>query len=285
MLQTRAGKRTGLAAIRIAVDMVEEGLISEEEALMRIEPEQLNQLLRPVFNMEEKKNLIKEGRLLAKGLTAGPGAACGKIVFNADDAEEGAKRGEDVILVRIETSPEDIRGMHAARGILTARGGMTSHAALVARQMGKVCVAGCGVLEIDYASRQMRVKDKVVKEGDYISIAGTAGEVILGQIKTKPSEIIQVLIDKKLDPRQSEMYKLFEKLMKWTDRRRRMKIRTNADQGDQAAIALAFGAEGIGLCRTEHMFFGEGKIGPMREMILADTRSEEHTSELQSRLH
>jgi pyruvate,orthophosphate dikinase len=270
MLQTRTGKRTGMAAIRIAVDMVREALISEEEALMRIEPEQLNQFLRPIFDMEEKKNAIKEGKLLAKGLNAGPGAACGKIVFNAVDAEEWAKRGEDVILVRIETSPEDIRGMNAARGILTQRGGMTSHAALVARQMGKVCVAGCGALDISYAGRKMTVKGKVVKEGDYISIDGTTGEVIDGQIKTKPSEVLQVLVDKKLDPKKSEAYQLFDKLMKWADKRRRLGIRTNADQPDQAAIALAFGAEGIGLCRTEHMFFGENKIEAMREMILAD---------------
>lgn len=270
MLQTRAGKRTGLAAIKIAVDMVDEGLIAEDEALKRIEPEQLNQLLRPVFDLEKKKNTIKEGRLLAKGLNAGPGAACGKVVFNAVDAEEWAKRGEDVILVRIETSPEDISGMHAAKGILTARGGMTSHAALVARQMGKVCVAGCGALEIDYVARQMKVKDAVVKEGDCISIDGTTGEVIAGEIDTKPSEILRVLIDKTLDSEESQMYRLFEKLMKWADKKRRLKIRTNADQGDQASVALAFGAEGIGLCRTEHMFFGEGKIEFMREMILAE---------------
>jgi pyruvate,orthophosphate dikinase len=270
MLQTRAGKRTGLAAIKIAVDMVGEGLITEEEALKRIEPEQLNQLLRPVFDMAEKKNAIKEGRLLAKGLNAGPGAACGKVVFNAVDAEEWAKRGETVILVRIETSPEDISGMHAARGILTARGGMTSHAALVARQMGKVCVAGCGALGINYTAREMKVKNAVIKEGDYISIDGTTGEVISGKIDTRPSEILQVLIEKKLEPDRSEMYKLFEKLMKWADKRRRLKVRTNADQADQAVVALAFGAEGIGLCRTEHMFFGEGKIEAMREMILAE---------------
>ncbi|NQU95575.1 MAG: pyruvate, phosphate dikinase [Candidatus Omnitrophica bacterium] len=270
MLQTRAGKRTGLAAIKIAVDMVDEKLISEEEALQRIEPEQLNQLLRPIFDLDEKRNIIKTGKLLAKGLNAGPGAACGKVVFNAVDAEEWAKRGEKVILVRIETSPEDITGMNAAVGILTARGGMTSHAALVARQMGKVCVAGCGALEINYTTREMKVKDAVIKEGDFISIDGATGEVISGQIKTNPSEILQVLIEKTLEPGQSEMYKLFDKIMKWADKRRRLKIRTNADQGDQALTALAFGAEGIGLCRTEHMFFGEGKIEAMREMILAD---------------
>jgi len=272
MLQTRAGKRTGLAAIKIAVDMVDEGLITEDEALQRIDPEQLNQLLRPVFDLDKKKKAIKEGKLLAKGLNAGPGAACGKVVFNAIDAEEGAKKGEDVILVRIETSPEDISGMHAAKGILTARGGMTSHAALVARQMGKVCVAGCGALNINYTKREMEVKGDIIKEGDYISIDGTTGEVISGQIDTKPSEIIQVLIDKKLDPNKSEMYKLFNKLMKWADKKRTLKIRTNADQGEQAEVALAFGAEGIGLCRTEHMFFGEGKIEAMREMILAEDK-------------
>ncbi len=273
MLQTRAGKRTGLAAIKIAVDMVGEGMISEDEALRRIDPEQLNQLLRPVFDLAEKKNAVKNGKLLAKGLNAGPGAACGKVVFNASDAEEEAKKGENVILVRIETSPEDITGMNAAVGILTARGGMTSHAALVARQMGKVCVAGCGALDIDYTERKMRVKDAVVKEGEYISIDGTTGEVIYGKIKTKPSEILQVLDDKSMDPAKSGTYRLFKKLMGWADKKRRLKIRTNADQGDQARIALAFGAEGIGLCRTEHMFFGEGKIEPMREMILAEDAS------------
>jgi len=270
MLQTRAGKRTGLAAIRIAVEMVEEKLITEDEALRRIEPEQLNQLLRPVFDVSEKKKAIKDGRLLAKGLNAGPGAACGKVVFNAIDAEEWARKGQTVILVRIETSPEDISGMNAAVGILTARGGMTSHAALVARQMGKVCVAGCGSLQINYSSREMRVKDAVIKEGDFISIDGTTGEVISGQIATRPSEILQVLIDKKIDPSQSDMYRLYEKLMKWADKRRKLKVRTNADQASQAEVALAFGAEGIGLCRTEHMFFGEGKVEAMREMILAE---------------
>jgi len=273
MLQTRTGKRTGLAAIRIAVEMVDEKLITEDEAIVRLEPEQLNQLLRPVFDIDEKKKAVQRGSLLAKGLNAGPGAASGKVAFNADDAEEWAKKGEKVILVRIETSPEDISGMHAAQGILTARGGMTSHAALVARQMGKVCVAGCGALQIDYSKREMAVKDTIIKEGDYISIDGTTGEVIKGQIKTKPSEIIQIILEKKLDPGKSDMFKLYDKLMKWADKRRRLKIRTNADQGDQAETAIAFGAEGIGLCRTEHMFFGEGKIEAMREMILADDES------------
>lgn len=270
MLQTRTGKRTGLAALKIAVDMVEEGLISEEDALLRIDPEQLNQLLRPVFDSAEKKKAVSGGRLLAKGLNAGPGAASGKVVFNALDAEEWARRGEKVILVRIETSPEDIKGMDAAEGILTARGGMTSHAALVARQMGKVCVAGCGSLDIDYRKRLMNVDGKVIKEGDYISIDGTTGEVIEGKIETRPAETLQVILDKTLDPKKSESYMLFSKLMKWADERRTLKIRTNADQPDQAANAISFGAEGIGLCRTEHMFFGEGKIECIREMILAD---------------
>jgi pyruvate,orthophosphate dikinase len=271
MLQCRVGKRTAFAAIKIAVDMVQERLISDREALLRIEPDQLNQLLRPIFDSSEKSAAVRSGKLLAKGLNAGPGAAAGRVVFNAQDAEEWAKRGEPVILTRIETSPEDIRGMSAAEGILTARGGMTSHAALVARQMGKVCVAGCSDLEIDYTTRMMRVNGQVIKEGDWVSIDGTTGEVLSGKVKTKPSEVLQVLIDKTLDPKDAPIYQEFAKIMAWADRYRRLRIRTNADQPDQAANAIAFGAEGIGLCRTEHMFFGEGKIGPMREMILADT--------------
>ncbi len=271
MLQCRVGKRTAFAAIKIAVDMVGEGLISEKEALNRIEPDQLNQLLRPIFDLKEKATAIQAGKLLAKGLNAGPGAATGRVVFNAPDAEEWKKRGEKIILTRIETSPEDIKGMDASEGILTARGGMTSHAALVARQMGKVCVAGCSVLNIDYSTHTMVVNGKTIKEGDWISIDGTTGEVIEGKLATKPSEVVQVLIDKTLEPRKAPVYQSYAKVMKWADQYRRMKIRTNADQPDQSANAVAFGAEGIGLCRTEHMFFGEGKIGPMREMILADT--------------
>jgi pyruvate,orthophosphate dikinase len=246
-------------------------LISEKEAILRIEPDQLNQLLRPIFDLKEKKKAIDDGRLLAKGLNAGPGAACGRVVFNAPDAEEWKARGERVILTRIETSPEDIKGMDAAEGIVTGRGGATSHAALVARQMGKVCVAGCSALNIDYGKREMRVGDRVVKEGDYISIDGSTGEVIVGEVRTRPSEVLQVLLDKTLDPKQAPIYQQYAKIMKWADKHRRLKVRTNADQPDQASTAISFGAEGIGLCRTEHMFFGEGKIGPMREMILADT--------------
>jgi len=278
MLQCRVGKRTAFAAIKIAVDMVEEKLIGEKEALARIEPDQLNQLLRPIFDPAQKEVAIKGGRLLVKGLNAGPGAATGRIVFNSVDAEAWVRKGEKVILTRIETSPEDIKGMNAAEGILTARGGMTSHAALVARQMGKVCVAGCGDLVIDYGRRTMTVKDRTLKEGDWISIDGTTGQVLEGKLNTKPSEVLQVLIDKTLDPAQAPVYQTFAKIMKWADKVRTLKIRTNADQPDQSANAVAFGAEGIGLCRTEHMFFGEGKIGPMREMILADTLDQRKTA-------
>jgi pyruvate,orthophosphate dikinase len=277
ILQCRVGKRTGFAAAKIAVDMVAEKLISEKEALKRVEADQLNQLLRPVFDMNEKRNAIREGRLLTKGLNAGPGAATGKIYFNATDVVEAADRGEQVILVRIETSPEDIKGMNAAEGILTSRGGMTSHAALVARQMGKVCVAGCSDLEIDYSARTMRVagnETRVIREGDWISIDGTTGEVIEGKVITKDSEILQVLLEKTLSPEQSATYTVYDKLMQWSDKYRRLKIRTNADQPDQCRNAVAFGAEGIGLCRTEHMFFGGDRIDAVREMILADNKEE-----------
>ncbi|MCO6474074.1 MAG: pyruvate, phosphate dikinase [Melioribacteraceae bacterium] len=273
MLQCRVGKRTGFAAIKIAVDMVRQKLISKEDALMRIEPNQLNQLLRPIFDLKEKQAAIDGGKLLAKGLNAGPGAASGKVAFSAHDAEVMAAKGDKVILVRIETSPEDIKGMNASDGILTARGGMTSHAALVARQMGKVCVAGCGTLNIDYKAGEMRVEgtDHLIKEGDYISIDGTTGEVIKGELTTKPSEVIQVLITKEMKAKDSEVYKTYADLMNWADQTRTMNVRTNADQPDQSANAIAFGAEGIGLCRTEHMFFGENRILHVREMILSDT--------------
>lgn len=273
MLQCRVGKRTGFAAIKIAVDMVRQKLISKEDALMRIEPNQLNQLLRPIFDLKEKQTAIDGGKLLAKGLNAGPGAASGKVAFSAHDAEVMAEKGDKVILVRIETSPEDIKGMNASDGILTARGGMTSHAALVARQMGKVCVAGCGTLNINYKAGEMKVEgtDHLIKEGDYISIDGTTGEVIKGELTTKPSEVIQVLITKEMKANDSEVYKTYADLMKWADQTRTMNVRTNADQPDQSANAIAFGAEGIGLCRTEHMFFGENRILHVREMILSDS--------------
>jgi pyruvate,orthophosphate dikinase len=276
MLQCRVGKRTGAAAIKIALDMVKEKVITPREALLRVDPEQLNQLLRPTFRGAEKTRAEQEKRLLTKGLNAGPGAASGRVYFTAEDAEVAAGRGEKVILVRIETSPEDIRGMAAAEGILTARGGMTSHAALVARQMGKVCVAGCDALEIDYRAHQMHIhgSDRVVREGDDLSLDGTTGEVFQGAIETEPSEIVRVLIDRSLPAADAPTYQQYAQIMTWADRERRLKVRTNADQPDQSANAIAFGAEGIGLCRTEHMFFGEDKIGPMREMILAETVEE-----------
>jgi len=276
MLQCRVGKRTAFAAIRIAVDMVRERLISRDEALRRVEPEQLSQLLRPIFDAREKERTVQEKRLIARGLNAGPGAASGRVVFNAEDAERRAAAGEPVILVRIETSPDDIGGMNAAQGILTARGGMTSHAALVARQMGKVCVAGCEALLIDYKARAMRItgRGEVVREGDFVSLDGSTGEVFLGQIATTPSEVVRVLIERTLAPARAPVYRLYAQLMKWADQARRLGVRANADQPDQGANALAFGAEGVGLCRTEHMFFGEGKIGPMRETILAGTVEE-----------
>lgn len=271
MLQCRAGKRTGLAAIKIAVDMVKEKLINAKEAILRVEPGQLNQLLRPIFDLKEKETAIRSGRLLAKGLNAGPGAASGKVYFNSYDAVNAKARGEKVILVRIETSPEDIRGMNAAEGILTSKGGMTSHAALVARQMGKVCVAGAGTLEIDYLLKVLKVKGKTqeVREGDYLSIDGSTGEIIVGMLETKPSEVLQVLIDKTMKPAESKIFRYYDKFMTWVDKNRKLHVRTNADQPDQSENAVAFGAEGIGLCRTEHMFFGGDRIDAVREMILA----------------
>ncbi len=270
MLQTRTGKRTAFAEFKIAVDLVREGFINKEEALMRVNPEGLNQILRPIFDPSEVKKALAEGKLVAKGLNAGPGAATGKVVFNAEDAESWAARGEQVILVRVETSPEDIRGMNAAQGILTSRGGMTSHAALVARQMGKVCVAGVGDLDIDYRKKSITVKGTTINEGDFISIDGTTGEVFVGRVKTIPSEVLRVLVDKTLKPEESQVYQDFELLMTWADETRRLGVWTNADQPDQAAIAVAFGAQGIGLCRTEHMFFEGERIDAVREMIVSD---------------
>ncbi len=215
---------------------------------------------------------VEEGRVKAKGLPAGPGAATGRVVFNAQDAVAWAGRGEQVLLVRDFTSPDDIRGMDAAQGILTAQGGMTSHAALVARQMGKVCVVGCSALDIDLKSRSFKVDDAVVEEGDWISIDGFTGEVIVGQLETRPSEVLQVLIEKTMKPDESDAYRYYAEIMEWADKARTLGVRTNADQPDQSANAIAFGAEGIGLCRTEHMFFEGERIMSVREMILAETR-------------
>ncbi len=272
MLQTRTGKRTGFASFKIAVDMVREGIITKQEALMRVEPDQLNQLLRPTFDPKAKMDALRDGALLTRGLNAGPGAATGRVVFNAHDAEEWAMKGEIVILVRLETSPDDIKGMHASRGILTARGGMTSHAALVARQMGKVCVVGCPDLEIDYRNRRMTVGDRLIREGQYLSIDGSSGEVFAGQIPTRPSEVLRVIIDKSLAPQRSQIYQDYVALLGWADEFRRLEIWTNADQPNQAEEAIAFGAEGIGLTRTEHMFFDGNRIDAVREMILAENR-------------
>ncbi len=273
MLQCRTGKRTGFASVRIAVDMVGEGLISKEEALLRVDPEALNQLLRPIFSPAELARARSNGRVLTRGLNAGPGAATGRIAFSAERAEERARLGERVILVRSETSPEDIRGMQAAVGILTARGGMTSHAALVARQMGKVCVAGAGELEIDARQRTLAVDGRKLAEGDWLSLDGTTGEVIEGELPTEPSEVLSVLFSHG-KRKQGTVWSTYAKLMRWADAVRTLRVRTNADQPDQCLNAIAFGAEGIGLCRTEHMFFEGEKIVPVREMILAETLAE-----------
>ncbi len=249
MLQTRSGKRTARAAIKIAVDMVKEGLISEKEGVLRVGPEQLDQILHPTLDPKAPKEVI------AKGLPASPGAASGEVVFSADEAEEAAKLGLKVILVRIETSPEDIHGMHAAQGILTARGGMTSHAAVVARGMGKCCVAGCGDIKVDYRTQQFTARGgSVISKGDIITLDGSTGEVMKGQVPTV----------------QPELTGDFGTLMKWVDKYRRLGVRTNADTPHDSKVARQFGAEGIGLCRTEHMFFEGERIMAVREMILAE---------------
>ncbi len=251
-LQTRNGKRTGAAMVKIAMDLLHEGMIDEKTAVLRCEPNKLDELLHPVFD----KTALKAAQVLTKGLAASPGAACGKIVFSADDAALWASKGERVIMVRIETSPEDLAGMAAAEGILTARGGMTSHAAVVARGMGKCCVSGAGALVIDYVAKTMTVDGTTLKEGDYISLNGSTGDVYLGAVATKEAEL------------DADFAELMELANKYT----RMQVRTNADTPHDAAVARKFGAVGIGLCRTEHMFFEGDKIRAMREMILAETQ-------------
>ncbi|HUP45192.1 MAG TPA: pyruvate, phosphate dikinase, partial [Thermoanaerobaculia bacterium] len=269
LLQTRTGKRTGFAAVKIACDMVEEGLIEPREAVERVEANQVIQLLAPVFDSQEKDKALHGGRFLGRGLPAGPGAATGRIAFNADHAVSMAKDGP-VVLVRIETSPEDISGMHSAAGILTTRGGLTSHAAVVARGMGRACVVGAGALRVDYARGELKSEGKEpLEEGDWISIDGTTGEIIGDQIATRPSEIVQVLVEKSLKPDQSEVYRNFDRLMTWADSLRTLGVRTNADTPEDARVARLFGAAGIGLCRTEHMFFQEERLRRVREMILA----------------
>ncbi|WCJ58763.1 pyruvate, phosphate dikinase [Fontisphaera persica] len=266
MLQTRNGKRTAFAALKFSMDMVEEKLIDWKTAIRRNPADQLDQLLAPIFDQKAEK----AAKVVATGLPAGPGAASGKIYLNADRAAAAAAKGEKVLLVRNETTPEDLRGMIAAEGILTAKGGVSSHAALVARQMGKVCVCGAGALQIDYAARTVTVSGQTFKEGDYMSINGTLGNVYAGEIKTAASEIVQVLIEKSLDPKKSKTYQMFKQLMDWCSKVTRLEVRTNADTPEQTENAIAFGATGIGLCRTEHMFFEGNRIDAMREMILAD---------------
>jgi pyruvate,orthophosphate dikinase len=265
MLQTRVGKRTGISAVRIATDMVTEGLISREEALRRISPDQLAQYLYPIFDSRAEA----AQKPLGKGLPAGPGAAAGKIALTPDRAVEMNARGERAILVRQETSPDDIHGMNAAQGFLTARGGMTSHAAVVARQMGKVCVAGCEAVEVD-GTTSVRIGGRTFKEGDYLSINGSNGNVYAGDIPVVESEVIQV-VQGRMDASQSDKYHRFAMVLSWADDARRLRVRANADVPDQARIARGFGAEGIGLCRTEHMFFAEDRIPVMQKMILAST--------------
>src|SRR4051812_2207368 len=266
MLQTRAGKRTGPAPLRIAVEMVEEGLIGPREALGRAEPAQLAQMLAPEFDVEQKKKAVAAGNLLAHGLPAGPGAASGRIALTAERAAEMAASGP-VLLVRAETSPEDIVGMHASVGILTSRGGMTSHAAVVARGLGKPCIVGAGDLDVDEHAGELRVAGKVFHEGDELSMDGTAGEVIAGAIATSQSEVLRVLLD---GAAPSPAAKAFVKLLEWADGERRLRIRANADTPHDATVAGALGAEGIGLCRTEHMFFDDERIAWVRQMILAE---------------
>ncbi len=266
LLQTRTGKRTGFAAVRMAVEMVEEGLIDEKEAILRIDPaEQLTQLLQPIFDPQAKA----KATLMARGLPAGPGAATGRIALTPAKAVELSEAGEPLILVRHETSPEDIQGMAVAEGVLTSRGGMTSHAAVVARQIGKVAVVGCEDIVVDYDKGEISAGGTVLKEGDWISIDGFTGEVLAGKVPTKASEVIQVLIEGTLSPEEAPVYRLYEKLMTWVDKYRVLGVRANADKPDQAKVALAFGAEGIGLCRTEHMFFGEGRIPYVQQAIIA----------------
>jgi pyruvate,orthophosphate dikinase len=269
MLQTRNGKRTGYAAVIIATDLVKEKLITPKDAVLQVDPESVSQLLAPIFEPKAWQALPAA----TKGLPASPGAASGQAVFTADSAVEWTRKGKKVVLVRKETVPDDIHGMFVSQGVLTATGGMTSHAAVVGRQMGKPSVVGAGALEIRESSRSFTVGGQTVKEGDWVSFDGLTGEVKIGQVATTPSEILQVVAGK-MKPEQSDVYRRFDQLLTWADQHRRLGIRANADQPDQAETAYAFGARGIGLCRTEHMFFGEGRIPIVQRMILAETEED-----------
>ncbi len=284
LLQTRSGKRTGLAAVRIAVEMVEEGVITPKEAVGRVEPAQLEQLLHPIFDATRRK----EFRTVAKGLPASPGAAAGRVVFTAEEAVARTRQGERVLLVRAETSPDDIAGMHASRGILTATGGMTSHAAVVGRQMGKPCVVGCGAVTIDEEHHRFSVNGVTVQAGEYVSIEGNTGEVMVGDVPTRPSEIIQVLRGE-LSATDSLLYRQFAKLLGWADKVRTLKVRANADVPADAQMAIKMGAEGIGLCRTEHMFFAAERLPWVQQLIVfaeearRDTKQGKSGTEAQQR--
>ena len=269
LLQTRTGKRTGFAAVKIACDMVDQKIIEPREAVSRVEATQIIQLLAPVFDQKEKEKVLRGGRQLGRGLPAGPGAATGRIAFNAEHAVS-MSASDPVILVRVETSPEDIAGMHSAAGILTTRGGLTSHAAVVARGMGRPCIVGAGALKVDYSKGELRSEGhEPLEEGDWVSIDGTTGEIIGGKLATRPSEVVQVLIEESMKAEDSETYRNFDRLLKWADEIRTLGVRTNADTPQDARVARRFGAAGIGLCRTEHMFFAEERILRVREMILA----------------
>ncbi len=266
MLQTRNGKRTGFAAVNIAVDMVNEKLITKEEALLRIPAEDLSHLLAPIFDSAAEK----KARVIGSGLPAGPGAACGKIYFSAESAVAAAERGEKVILVRRTTSPEDLRGMIAAEGILTTEGGASSHAALVARQMGKICVCGAHSMSIDYNKKTLKGGDVVLKEGEFISVNGFEGKIYAGELSTMASKVIQAVLGGDAKAMKSDTYQKFDQLMKWSDQFRKLGVRTNSDSPEQVQNAIKFGAEGIGLTRTEHMFFEGDRIDAVRQMILAE---------------
>ena len=274
MLQTRNGKRTAMAALKFSMDMVKEKLIDSETAVLRNPADQLDQLLAPVFDLAE----VRKAQAIATGLPAGPGAASGRIYLNAERAVEAERKGEKVLLVRVETSPEDLRGMIAAEGILTARGGVSSHAALVARQMGKVCVCGASAVHVDYDKQTVSIGNQTFKEGEYLSIDGTAGTVYAGEVKTAPSEIIAGLINGDKAAQATEKFKNYNQLMKWCSKYTRLSVRTNADTPEQTSNAVAFGAVGIGLTRTEHMFFEGDRIDAMREMILADSTEARETA-------